>query len=129
MLQSVEVHELQDARMMTRTASVAALMLAISTAHAEYFTYSDWSKQPADFRAAYIAGLYDALVSMAETNAEAKIGAHYQACVVRAKMRNGQLAESTLLYGSARPELQSGGVGEVMINYLIQLCGKPPQAK
>jgi acyl-CoA reductase-like NAD-dependent aldehyde dehydrogenase len=53
--------------MMTRTASVAALMLAIATAHAEYFTYSDWSKQPADFRAAYIAGLYDALVSMAET--------------------------------------------------------------
>ena len=90
MLQSVEVHELQDARMMTRTASVAALMLAIATAHAEYFTYSDWSKQPADFRAAYIAGLYDALISMAETNAEAKIGAHYQACVVRAKMRNGQ---------------------------------------
>jgi hypothetical protein len=115
---------------MTRSASVAVLMLAIATtAHAEYFTYSDWSRQPADFRAAYIAGLYDALVSMAETNAEAKIGAHYQACVVRAKMRNGQLAESTLLYGSARPELQSGGVGEVMINYLIQLCGKPPQAK
>ena len=112
--------------MMTRTASVAALMLAIGTAHAGYFAYSDWSKQPADFRAAYIAGLYDALVSMAETNAEAKIGAHYQACVMRAKMRNGQLAENTLLYGSARPELQSGGVGEVMINYLIQLCGKPP---
>jgi hypothetical protein len=108
---------------------VAALMLAIATAHAEYFPYSDWSKQPADFRAAYIAGLYDALVSMAETNAEAKIGAHYQACVRGAKMRNGQLAESTLLYGSARPELQSGGVGEVMINYPIQLCGKPPQAK
>ena len=112
--------------MMTRIASVAALMLAIATAHAEYFTYSDWSRQPADFQAAYIAGLYDALVSMAETNAEAKIGAHYQACVVRAKMRNGQLAESTLFNGSARPELQSGGVGTVMINYLIQLCGKPP---
>ena len=112
--------------MMTRTASVAALMLAIATAHAEYFTYSDWAKQPPDFRAAYIAGLYDALISMAETNAEAKIGAHYQACVVQAKIRNGQLAESTLLYGSARPELQSGGIGTVMINYLIQLCGKPP---
>jgi acyl-CoA reductase-like NAD-dependent aldehyde dehydrogenase len=126
MLQSVGFHELQDARMMIRTASVAALMLAIATAHAEYFTYSDWSKQPAEFRAAYIAGLYDALISMAETNAEAKIGAHYQACVVRAKMRNGQLAENTLLYGSARRELQSGGVGTVMINYLIQLCGKPP---
>ena len=56
-------------RPMTRSASVAALMLAIATtAHAEYFTYSDWSKQPADFRAAYIAGLYDALISMAETN-------------------------------------------------------------
>ena len=115
---------------MTRSAAATALILAIATtAHAEYFTYSDWSKQPADFRAAYIAGLYDALISMAETNAEAKIGAHYQACVVRAKMRNGQLAESTLLFGTARPRLRSGGVGEVMINYLIQLCGKPPQAK
>jgi acyl-CoA reductase-like NAD-dependent aldehyde dehydrogenase len=114
---------------MTRLASVAALMLAIATAHAEYFTYSDWSKQPADFRAAYIAGLYDAVVSLAETDAEARIGAHFQTCVSRAKITNSQLAERTLLYGSARSELRSGGVGEVMINYLIQLCGKPPQAK
>ena len=51
--------------MMTRTASVAALMLAVGTAHAEYFSYSDWSKLPADFRGAYIAGLYHALISMA----------------------------------------------------------------
>jgi hypothetical protein len=115
---------------MTKSASVTALMLAIATtAQAEYFSYSDWSQQPADFRAAYIAGLYDALVSFSETDAESKIGAHYQACVMRAKIRNSQLAESTLLFGAARPSLRSGGVGEVMINYLIQLCGKPPQAK
>ena len=74
---------------MTRFASVTALMLAIAaTAHAEYFTYSDWSQQPANFRAAYIAGMYDALISLADSDAEAKIGAHYQACVARAKMRN-----------------------------------------
>ena len=115
---------------MTKSASVTALILAIATtAQAEYFTYSDWSQQPADFRAAYIAGLYDALVSLSETDAEAKIGAHYQACVVREKIRNSQLAERTLLFGAARPSLRSGGVGQVMINYLIQLCGKPPQAK
>jgi acyl-CoA reductase-like NAD-dependent aldehyde dehydrogenase len=113
-----------------RSASVAALMLAITqTARAEYFTYSDWSRQPAEFRAAYIAGLYDALVSIAETDAEARIGAHYQTCVSQAKVTNSQLAERTLLFGTARPNLRSGGVGEVMINYLIQLCGKPPQAK
>ena len=115
---------------MTKFASVTAVMLGIvTTAHAEYFTYSDWSKQPADFRAAYIAGLYDALVSLAETNAEARIGAHYQTCVAQAKITNSQLAERTLLFGAARPSLRSGGVGDVMINYLIQLCGKPPQAK
>jgi hypothetical protein len=115
---------------MTRSAAATALMLAIGTAaHAEYFTYSEWSRQPADFRAAYIAGLYDAVVSLAETDAEARIGAHFQTCVSRAKITNSQLAESTLLFGTARPRLRSGGVGEVMINYLIQLCGKPPQAK
>jgi hypothetical protein len=115
---------------MTKSASVTALMLAIATtAQAEYFSYSDWSQQPADFRAAYIAGLYDALISLAETDAEAKIGAHYHTCVSREKMTNAQLAERTLLFGPARTSLQSGGVGTVMINYLIELCGKPPQAK
>jgi hypothetical protein len=105
-------------------------MLAIATAaHAEYFTYSEWSRQPADFRAAYIAGMYDALISLAETDAEAKIGAHYQTCVSRAKITNSQLAERTLFFGAARTSLQSVGVGTVMINYLIQLCGKPPQTK
>ena len=115
---------------MTRSASVTALMLAIgTTAHAEYFTYSDWSQQPANFRAAYIAGLYDGLITLAETDADATGGAHYQACVAQAKIRNTQLAENTLLFGAARPDLRSGGVGVVLINYLIQLCGKPPKAK
>jgi hypothetical protein len=54
----VEVHELQDARMMIRTASVAA-----PDACNWYSARRIFSKQPADFRAAYIAGLYDALVS------------------------------------------------------------------
>ena len=115
---------------MTKFRIVAALMLALATtAHAEYFTYPDWSQQPADFRAAYIAGMYDALISLAETDAEAKIGAHFQTCVSQAKMTNSKLAERTLLFGSARPSPRSGGVGAVMISYLIQLCGKPPQAK
>ena len=116
---------------MAKSTLVAALMLAIAAtaAHAEYFTYSEWSQQPADFRAAYVAGLYDALVSFADSDAEVNIGAHYQDCVMREKIRNSQLAESTLLFGAARPNLRSGGVGTVMINYLIQLCGRPPRAK
>jgi hypothetical protein len=52
---------------MAKPALVAALMLATAAtaAHAEYFTYSEWSQQPADFRATYVAELYDALVSVA----------------------------------------------------------------
>lgn len=115
---------------MTKPASVIALMLAIATtAHAEYFTYSEWSRQPEDFRAAYIAGMYDALTSLAETDADAKVGAHYQTCVSRAKITNSQLAERTLLFGTGRPDLQSGAVGTVMVDYLIHFCGKPPQTK
>ena len=114
----------------TKCASVAALMLAIATtARAEYFIYADWSQQPAEFRAAYIAGLYDALVSLGDTDAEARIGAYYQTCVSRAKMTNSQLAERTLLFGVGQPSLRSGGVGTVMVNYLIHFCGKPPRVK
>jgi hypothetical protein len=107
--------------------AVGLTVFCVHASHAEYFTYSDWSRMPANFRAAYIAGLYDALISIASDDAEARIGAHYQTCVARAKMRNTQLAENTLAYATARPELQSGGVGEAMIKYLIELCGKPPK--
>ena len=92
------------------------LAIAATASRAEYFSYSEWSQQPADFRAAYIAGMYDALISLAETDAEAKIGAHYQTCVSRAKITNSQLAERTLLFGVARTSLRSGGVGTVMMN-------------
>lgn len=70
-----------------------------------------------------------AVRSPAETDAEAKIGAHYRTCVSRAKITNSQLAERTLVFGAARTSLQSVGVGTVMINYLLQLCRKPPQVK
>jgi hypothetical protein len=87
---------------LARSALVTALTLAIAAtaARAEYFTYSDWSQAPADFRAAYVAGLYDALVSFADSDKEAKVGTHYQDCVVRAKITSSQLAERTLLLES-----------------------------
>jgi hypothetical protein len=107
---------------------VTALMLVnIQPSHAAYYTYSEWAGLPPNFRAVYVAGMYDALTSFATTDADIKSAVHYQNCISRAKMQNTQLAENMLAYAGSRPNLQSGGVTGAFINYLIELCGKPPQ--
>jgi len=78
-------------------------------------------------RAAYISGLYDALTSFAKDDEDAKVGTHYRNCISRSKMTNVQLADNVRAFTSVRPKNQTAGVGGALIDYLIELCGKPPQ--
>ena len=74
----------------------------------------------------YIAGLFDGMVSFV-TPESLGMAAHYRQCLGNAKMNNSQLAENVRVYASTRPNLQQD-VSGALINYVIQLCGKPPSA-
>jgi len=93
-----------------------------------YLDYSEWQNRTEEARVNYIMGMYDLLVTLADSDAGVRRGRHYGACVSKAKMSNRDLAENVRLFGASRPELHSQPVTAVLIQYLIGLCGKPPSA-
>lgn len=110
-----------------RAIILAALLVSAAPANAVYFTYSQWESLPASMRAAYIAGMYDALTSFSDNDEGAAYARHYQACVSTAKMSTGQMAENVRIFASSRPELQGPSVGGAFIKYLVSLCGSQPR--
>ena len=113
---------------MKRREVLAGIMLLAwsAAANASYMTYSQWAALPLPGRSLYIAGAFDALVTISRSSDD-KYQAHYNTCLVNAKMMNSQLAENVSTFASTHPELQSGGVVHALLNYLIALCGVPPK--
>jgi len=104
-------------------------MVQANSAAAAFMTYSEWEAQSTEYRYAYIAGAFDALVSLASSGEDLQISSHYTKCVANSKMNNAQLSKNVSAYASTRPKFQNGPVMLAMINYLIELCGqwKPTQ--
>ena len=110
----------------TRIIAVLLRLMPVP-ALANFLSYSQWTAMPAEPRAAYIAGSFDALVSVVDSAAGIESRQHYTRCIENAKMSNRQLAENIMQFASTRPALQTGNVPTAMIGYLIEACGKPPQ--
>jgi hypothetical protein len=110
-----------------RVTLILASMVFFREASAAYLTYAEWDSLPAPTRALYIAGLFDGLTTIA-TNDWEPITRHYDKCIEKAKLTNDQLAENVLAYGHSRPQFHAKPVAGAMINYLVEVCGAPPQA-
>ena len=99
--------------------------LMIGRAHAQvYYTYSEWDRLSDQARTMYIAGAYDSLVSIASPET-ASTSRHYSKCV-SGRVPIEQLAKNVRTFVAARPDLQRKPVQVGLINYLIELCGAPP---
>jgi hypothetical protein len=76
-----------------------------------YYTYPEWDR------------LSDqASISSPDT---ASISRHYSKCV-SGRVPIEQLAKNVRTFVAARPDLQKKPVQVGLINYLIELCGAPP---
>ncbi len=99
--------------------------LMISEANAQvYYNYPAWDRLSDQARAMYIAGAYDSLVSIASPDT-ASTSRHYSKCV-SGRLPVEQLAKNVHTFVAARPDLQNKPVQVGLINYLIELCGAPP---
>jgi len=100
--------------------------LTIGQANAQvYYNYPDWERLNESDRATYIAGAYDSLVSIASADT-ASAARHYSKCVASRQLSNDQLAKNVRAFVATRPHLQKGPVQGGLINYLVELCGAPP---
>ena len=99
--------------------------LMISRANTQvYYNYPAWDRLSDQARAMYIAGAYDSLVSIASPDT-ASTSRHYSKCV-SGRLPVEQLARNVRTFVAARPDLQNKPVQVGLINYLIELCGVPP---
>ena len=105
--------------------AVFSVALIITPAVANYFTFSEWSALPEDAQSVYIAGAYDSLVTFASNDDEIAMAKHYASCLAKSKMLNQQLAQNVRNYAATKPALQGGNVQSALVNYLIELCGRP----
>jgi len=102
---------------------LSALMIGRANAQV-YYTYAEWDRLSDQARAMYIAGAYDSLVSIVSPET-APIARHYSKCV-SGRVPVEQLAKNVRTFVAAHPDLQKKPVQVGLINYLIELCGAPP---
>jgi hypothetical protein len=131
-----DVHSIWSAaacdRLRTRRTPMKSLVIAgllsvlmIGRANTQvYYTYPEWDRLSDQARTMYIAGAYDSLVSISSPDT-ASISRHYSKCV-SGRVPIEQLAKNVRTFVAARPDLQKKPVQVGLINYLIELCGAPP---
>jgi hypothetical protein len=100
--------------------------LLVGQAYAQvYYSYPEWDRLNESEQAIYIAGAYDSLVSIASPNT-ASAARHYSRCVASNRLSSEQLARNVRAFVASRPALQKGPVQGGLVNYLVELCGAPP---
>jgi hypothetical protein len=105
---------------------IAALALLSAPANASFFTYSEWPTWPLERQAAYIAGMYDGITSVAYEPLSRRYALHLHSCMLRSKMNNAQIAQNLRIFVSTRPSLQSGNVPTALVQYFHEACAPVP---
>ena len=107
---------------------IAGLLSAlwVGQVHAQvYYSFPDWDRLSEAEQAIYIAGAYDSIVSIASPNT-ASAARHYSRCLASIRLSSEQLARNVRTFVANRPDLQKGPVQGGLVNYLVELCGAPP---
>ena len=102
----------------------ALILAAVTSARADFYTYSQWESLPPTERLAYVSGAFDSYVAFSSTYKDT--AARFVACLGQQKMTNVQLATNVMSYASGRSDLQSLPVAVVVVRYLAELCGPLP---
>jgi len=103
------------------------LVLNSGAANAQgvFYSYAEWARLSEDDRTAYVSGAMDMLTSVAAPGQRGD-AVHYNNCLARSKMTNGQLATNVKEFVKSNPTLQGGTATRALMAYLIGLCGLPP---
>ena len=92
----------------------------------QFYSYRQWVALDDPLRSVYIAGVFDSLLGIVRDRKDLPITKHYDRCITRANMSNGDLADNVMAFVKTKPELQERSVSGALINYLIDFCGAPP---
>ncbi len=101
-------------------AIVALIVAGTRGAQAGSFvTYSMWKNWPVVAKAAYVSGMYDAIIHWMN---RPEPGTRFERCVTGSQMTAQQLAEKIQKHADANPVLQTGVMIEAVRGYLFEAC-------
>ena len=92
----------------------------------QFYSYRQWVALDDTLRSVYIAGVFDSLLGIVKDRNDLPVTKHYDRCITRANMSNGDLADNVMAFVKTKPDLQEGSVSGALMNYLIAFCGAPP---
>lgn len=107
---------------------ICSFLIAVSpVANAgQFYSYAQWEQLEGTLRAVYMAGVFDSLLGIVSDRNNLPATKHYDDCITRANMTNGELADKVMAFVKTRPDLQRRSVPGALINYLVTFCGPPP---
>jgi hypothetical protein len=102
------------------------LLFSTTTVHAQslYLNYGEWEQMPTNLREMYVAGAFDA-ASVIAIPEQAPVAMYYNECVAKTGLSMAQLTQNMKEYAEARPNVQSKPIPNVLMRYLISVCGLP----
>ena len=101
-----------------KTLVLIATLLA-SPASAQFYSYSDFDRQPPAVKYSYVAGAIDMFLAIQASGAKRfDVGE----CIRDAKVSIKEITENMQAYARTRPELQNGTVATPLLGYLAELC-------
>src|SRR5258705_9139460 len=103
-----------------------ALLFSTTTVQAQalYLNYGQWEQMPMSLREMYVAGAFDTL-SVVAIPQQAPVARHFNECVAKTGLSTAQLAQNVKEYAEARPDVQRKPIPNVLMRYLISVCGLP----
>jgi len=102
------------------------LLFSTTTVHAQslYLKYGQWEQMPTGLREMYVAGAFDTL-SVVAIPQQAPVARYYNECVAKNGLSVAKLAQNMKEHAEAQSTAQNKPVPNVMMRYLISLCGLP----
>jgi hypothetical protein len=100
------------------------MMSGAAHGQVQFMNYGRFVDASAVERSYYIAGLFDALVTI-DRGDNAKAAIHFSRCIMQSGMKSDHVADGVLRFAQTRPALQSQPLIFALSDYLISVCGDP----
>jgi hypothetical protein len=90
----------------------------------QFLNYGRYVDASAEARSFYIAGLFDALLTI-DRGDNARAAIHFSRCIIQSGMKSNQLADGVLHFAQMRPALHAKPLILALSQYLVSVCGDP----
>src|SRR5215467_11541985 len=85
----------------------------------QFYSYRQWVALDDTLRSVYIAGVFESLLVIVMDRNDLPVTKHYDNCITRANMSNGDLADNVIAFVKTKPDLQEKSVSGALMNYLV----------